>query len=289
MLAHWREADEPAAFFYAFARRPRAFGPQHGRVVIHFTIEHAHARGLGLAFTVDVAVLELMRARVVRSAIDFPKLRAWFAAHVVAIPRKPWAPTAVAWRDPTRRPRQDPTHAHHRSPTPLHLVALGLLVIAACAPTKRSFKMPSGSMIPALAPDSGFVVDASIKAPARGEVWALHSPEHPEQEFVKRVVGLVGDRVEMRGGALVLDGNPVPSCVVGAFASKDDNAAHPGHLVLEKLGAQVFLIFIEDLETPGASGPWVTLPGELFVMGDNPERAIGARGAQFCLLVRERQ
>lgn len=47
--------DEAAALFYAFARRPRAFGKEHGRVVIHFTVEHA--RNLGLAFTVDVSEL----------------------------------------------------------------------------------------------------------------------------------------------------------------------------------------------------------------------------------------
>jgi hypothetical protein len=89
-LARGLEADEPTALFFAFARRPRAFGQEHGRVTIHVTVEHA--RNLGLAFTVDVAVLELLRARVVRTAIDFPELRAWFTAHLVPIQRKPWPP-----------------------------------------------------------------------------------------------------------------------------------------------------------------------------------------------------
>ena len=80
-LAQDREAEEPAALFYSFARRPRAFGNEHGRVTLHFTVEHA--RALGFALTVNVAVLELLRARVVRSAIDFAELRAWFAAHLV--------------------------------------------------------------------------------------------------------------------------------------------------------------------------------------------------------------
>lgn len=87
-LARDREADEPAALFYCFARRPRAFGKEHGRGTSHFTVEHA--RALGYALTVDVAVLELLRARVVRRAIVFSELLAWFAAHVVLIPRKPW-------------------------------------------------------------------------------------------------------------------------------------------------------------------------------------------------------
>jgi hypothetical protein len=89
-LAHGHEADEPAALFHAFARRPRAFGKEHGRVVVHLAMEHA--RVLGLAFTVDVAVLELQRARVVRGAMSFDELRGWFAAHLVPVPRKPWPP-----------------------------------------------------------------------------------------------------------------------------------------------------------------------------------------------------
>jgi len=87
-LALGNEPDEPAALFYALSRRPRAFGREHGRVVVHFTVEHA--RALGVALTVDVAVLELLRARVVRGAIDFAELRGWFNAHVVPVPRKRW-------------------------------------------------------------------------------------------------------------------------------------------------------------------------------------------------------
>jgi hypothetical protein len=89
-LARDHEPDEPAALFYALARRPRAFGKEHDRVVVHFTVEHA--RVLGLALTVDVAVLELLRARIMHRAIDFAELRGWFAAHLVPIPRKRWPP-----------------------------------------------------------------------------------------------------------------------------------------------------------------------------------------------------
>jgi hypothetical protein len=45
-----------------------------------------------LAFTTDIAVLELMRARILREAIEFEELRAWFAAHLEPVPRKPWPP-----------------------------------------------------------------------------------------------------------------------------------------------------------------------------------------------------
>ncbi len=89
-LAGGKEIDEPAALFYALSQRPRTFGRAHGRMTLHIAVEHA--RALGLAFTVDVAVLELIRARIVRGAIDFEELRGWFAEHVSPIQRKRWPP-----------------------------------------------------------------------------------------------------------------------------------------------------------------------------------------------------
>ena len=89
-LAGSHPPDEPAALVFAFTRRPRTFGKAHGRMTLHLTLEHARALGLGL--TTDVGVLELMRARVLRKAIDFEELRAWFTAHLVPVPRKPWPP-----------------------------------------------------------------------------------------------------------------------------------------------------------------------------------------------------
>jgi hypothetical protein len=89
-LSSGQEGDEPAALFFALARRPRAFSRAHGRMTLHLAM--AHARALGFALTVDVAVLELIRARIVREAIDFDELRRWFAAHLAPISRKPWPP-----------------------------------------------------------------------------------------------------------------------------------------------------------------------------------------------------
>lgn len=89
-LAGGHEGDEPAALLFALTRRPRTFGKAHGRMTLHLTLEHAHA--LGFALTVDVAVLELTRARILRGAIGFDELRRWFAEHLSPIARRPWPP-----------------------------------------------------------------------------------------------------------------------------------------------------------------------------------------------------
>lgn len=89
-LAGANEQDEPAALLFALTRRPRTFGKAHGRMTLHLAVEQA--RSLGLALRVDMAVIELMRARILRGAIDYEELRAWFAAHLAPVPRKPWPP-----------------------------------------------------------------------------------------------------------------------------------------------------------------------------------------------------
>ncbi len=47
-------------------------------------------------------------------------------------------------------------------------------------------------------------------APARGDVVALHHDEATAQTFLKRIVALPGERVELRDGALIVDGRPIP-------------------------------------------------------------------------------
>jgi hypothetical protein len=89
-LAGGREQDEPAALFLALTRRPRVFGRAHGRMTLHVAV--AHARALGFAFTTDLAVLELMRARILRERLGFEELRDWLAAHLEPLSRKPWPP-----------------------------------------------------------------------------------------------------------------------------------------------------------------------------------------------------
>jgi len=89
-FADGHEEDEPAALFFALTRRPRIVAKAHGRITLHLTAPHA--RALGLAFTAAVAVLKLMRAWILRGAIAFEDLRAWFSAHLAPIPRTPWPP-----------------------------------------------------------------------------------------------------------------------------------------------------------------------------------------------------
>ncbi|MFT3775612.1 MAG: hypothetical protein QM820_60465 [Minicystis sp.] len=89
-LATGDEAAEPAALFHALTRRPRIFGRAHGRMTLHLAVEQA--RAVGLALTCDLVVLELMRGRILREALPFAEVRAWFSGQLAPLPRRPWPP-----------------------------------------------------------------------------------------------------------------------------------------------------------------------------------------------------
>jgi len=151
------------------------------------------------------------------------------------------------------------------------------VALAASGCSKRRYKMPSSSMFPTILLGSYLTADTSAKGPARGEIWVMPYPENPDQSFVKRIVALPGDRVEMRGDSLVVNGTPVPSCEVGPYTYSADGAAHAGRLVMERSDGPPYLTFIEGGIPHSMTGPWVTAPGEVFVVGDNRNNSHDSR------------
>ena len=97
----------------------------------------------------------------------------------------------------------------------------------------EAFKIPSGSMIPTLMVGDHIFVNKFSYGPAipythsrvwthmpphRGDVMVFAFPEHPEQDFIKRVIVIPGDKLEARNGHPIINGWEVPSCRVGPWA-----------------------------------------------------------------------
>ncbi len=79
-LAAGTATEEPAALFFACARRGRVLGP-----VAFFAIPlvaREQARAVGLELDANDTELAFLRLRIVKNAIDFDELRAWFAARL---------------------------------------------------------------------------------------------------------------------------------------------------------------------------------------------------------------
>ena len=162
----------------------------------------------------------------------------------------------------------------------------------------EAFKIPSGSMIPTLMVGDHIFVSKFSYGPAipftrsrvwanmpphRGDVMVFAFPEHPEQDFIKRVIVVPGDKLEARNGHPIINGWEVPSCRVGPWTYEDYDSPisrHEGDLYVEYLGDESYLTFY-DRASRGFSdeyqGPFFVKQGEVWVMGDNRNNSHDSR------------
>lgn len=73
----------------------------------------------------------------------------------------------------------------------------------------RSFTVDGPSMMPTLRSGERLLVDKltyRFREPQRGEIIVFRYPSDPSHHFIKRVIGLPGDRVEIRGGLVYING-----------------------------------------------------------------------------------
>lgn len=88
-------------------------------------------------------------------------------------------------------------------------VVLAGLIIAFVA---QSFLVHGSSMEPTLAEGQRLLVDKityRLRPPERGEIIVFHYPADPKRKFIKRVIGLPGDVVQIYGHRLYLNGKPI--------------------------------------------------------------------------------
>jgi signal peptidase I len=76
----------------------------------------------------------------------------------------------------------------------------------------QAFYIPSGSMEPTLMIDDRILVakfEYRLGSPHRGDVIVFRYPLNPQRDFVKRVIGLPGDRVRLRDGVVYIGNQAV--------------------------------------------------------------------------------
>jgi len=115
--------------------------------------------------------------------------------------------------------------------------------------------------------------------PQRGEIVVFEYPEDPDKDFIKRVIGLPGDTIELRDKRVIVNGTPLPLEVVEEREILEDLKYDPSRITLfrETNGGKTYYVMHLNDGMSGNFGP-VTVPaGYYFVMGDNRDDSYDSR------------
>jgi signal peptidase I len=155
----------------------------------------------------------------------------------------------------------------------------------------EAFQIPSGSMIPTLEIGdhifvSKFAYGLGIPftntkilpwaEPKRGDVIVFKYPLGQDTDYIKRVVGLPGDKVEVRHNEIFINGKPMPRELVDAQFHFSDAGDRSSELWLEHLDKHPH----NTLHDPGhltEFGPIEVPAKSAFVMGDNRDNSNDSR------------
>ncbi len=163
------------------------------------------------------------------------------------------------------------------------------------------FKIPSGSMYPTLyvgdylfvskysygyskhsMPLSLPVIDGRIweDAPERGDVVVFKFPQDNKTDFIKRIIGLPGDKIKLENGRLFINGKMLEREKIEDFVIRDKYGnAERYHQYVETLpeGRKHNILEISDFE-PFDNMEELTVPAKsYFVMGDNRDKSDDSR------------
>lgn len=137
-------------------------------------------------------------------------------------------------------PEQEKIHWGRFALDIIETLVLAVVLFLGINAVSARVRVDGFSMIPTLQ-DGEFVLVSKLNyqfgEPERGDIIVFHYPMDPQQELIKRVIGLPGDAIVVQNGKVSVNGQVLDEPYIAA--------------------------------TPAYSGDWMVPDGQLFVLGDN--------------------
>jgi len=143
----------------------------------------------------------------------------------------------------------------------------------------QAYNIPSGSMKPTLLVGDFILVNKlvyKLSEPQRGDIVVFKWPVNPQIDFIKRIIGMPGDTIEVKGEKVFINGKEVPLRFISKLLEDGTDK-----LIYEEIlpnGVRHKIALYEYPFIPRKDAYYAKIPeGYYFVMGDNRDNSEDSR------------
>ena len=139
-------------------------------------------------------------------------------------------------------------------------VLLTMLIFLAVRTLIQNFRIEGVSMEPNLHDGQYLIINKLVyylHPPERGDVVVFHYPKNPRRDFIKRIIGLPGERVEVRGESIFINREELA----------EPYALHTGKYAWgpQRLGEDEYFVLGDNRSSSSDSHSWGPLPRDALV------------------------